>query len=127
MAAALGLTTLFTFLYPAIRFLSPAKSVGSGEKVTISKRDLQGVSSMDLIVNNTPVVLINRGGQGVVALSRVCTHLGCLVVYSDSREKLVCPCHAAEFNLEGKVLAGPAPRALESINVTLEGDQIIIG
>lgn len=127
IVAALGLTTLFAFIYPAIRFLSPVRNVGSGEKVSIRKRDLQGVSSMDITVNNTPVVLINRGGQGIVALSRVCTHLGCLVVYSESRGKLVCPCHAAEFNLEGKVLAGPAPRALESIDVTIDGDQIIIG
>jgi len=127
MAAALGLTSLFAFIYPAIRFLSPSLSLESGEKVKISKRDLKGVSSMAITVNNSPVVVINRGALGVIALSRVCTHLGCLVVYSESRGKLVCPCHAAEFNLEGKVLAGPAPRALETVAVTIEGDSIIIG
>ena len=127
VAAALGLTSLFAFVYPAIRFLSPSSIMESGEKVKINKRDLKGASSMDITVNSTPVVVINRGALGIVALSRVCTHLGCLVAYSESRGKLVCPCHAAEFNLDGKVLAGPAPRALEPVAVTIEGDSIIIG
>jgi len=127
MAAAFGLTSLFAFIYPAIRFLSPFSIMKSGEKVKISKRDLQKVSSMDITVNNVPVVVINRGALGIVALSRVCTHLGCLVVYSESRKKLICPCHAAEFNVEGNVLAGPAPRPLEPLAVNIEGDSIIIG
>ncbi len=50
--------------------------------------------------------LIHRGGQ-VRALSRVCTHMGCLLRFSADEPAFVCPCHGAEFNLHGDLRYGP--------------------
>jgi len=50
--------------------------------------------------------LINRGGR-VRALSRVCTHMGCLLRFSADEPAFVCPCHGAEFNLHGDLRYGP--------------------
>lgn len=50
--------------------------------------------------------LINRHGQ-VRALSRVCTHMGCLLRSSADEQAFVCPCHGAEFNLRGDLRYGP--------------------
>ncbi len=50
--------------------------------------------------------LINRGGQ-IHALSRVCTHMGCLLRFSSDEQAFVCPCHGAEFNLHGDLRYGP--------------------
>ena len=44
-----------------------------------------------------------RDGQSVRALSRVCTHMGCLLRYNASERELDCPCHGAVFDLQGKV------------------------
>lgn len=50
--------------------------------------------------------LINRGGK-IRALSRICTHMGCLLNYSGDEQAFICPCHGAEFNLYGRLRYGP--------------------
>jgi cytochrome b6-f complex iron-sulfur subunit len=60
-------------------------------------------------------VAIFRDAQGVFAVSRVCTHLGCLVkVGSDGFQ---CPCHGSRFAPDGSVVKGPAPKALSWLAV----------
>jgi nitrite reductase/ring-hydroxylating ferredoxin subunit len=45
--------------------------------------------------------LIHRHGQ-LQALSRICTHLGCALRVNRAEGVLVCPCHGAEFDLQGR-------------------------
>ena len=59
--------------------------------------------------------------------SRVCTHLGCLVNYNGEEKRFICPCHAANFNLEGNVISGPAPKPLVRYPVLVKGENIVIG
>jgi nitrite reductase/ring-hydroxylating ferredoxin subunit len=60
-----------------------------------------------------------------VAFSRRCTHLSCPVEYQPNQQRLYCPCHNGAFSLEdGRVLQGPPPRALPSIQLDVVGDQI---
>ncbi|HLJ69048.1 MAG TPA: Rieske 2Fe-2S domain-containing protein [Chloroflexota bacterium] len=47
--------------------------------------------------------LMNTKGT-IVARSRMCTHLGCALDFHHTGQKLVCPCHGAEFNLQGDML-----------------------
>ena len=53
--------------------------------------------------------------------------LGCLVGYDKFNSKLVCPCHAGEFDLEGNVLTGPATKALLRYPLKITSDEITIG
>lgn len=46
-------------------------------------------------------------------ISLACTHQGCIVDEKDG--KYVCPCHGAEFDMEGRVIKGPAKRDLEAL------------
>ena len=55
------------------------------------------------------------------------THLGCLVGYDSFNNKLVCPCHAGEFDLEGNVLSGPATKSLKRYPLKISSKQITIG
>ncbi len=57
-----------------------------------------------------PILLINIDGTAFRALSAICTHLGCRV--RTSGNFLRCPCHGSTYDLDGKVVRGPAPRAL---------------
>ncbi len=50
------------------------------------------------------------GPEGIAAVSLVCTHLGCIV--KETTDGFGCPCHGSKFAPDGKVIAGPAPRAL---------------
>ena len=50
---------------------------------------------------------------GVLALFKVCTHLGCLYEWIDVTSRFECPCHGSKFALNGDYLAGPARRSLD--------------
>ena len=125
--AFLGTTTLVSFFYPASKFLIPPKRKAEDTALVISKEEIPPGTAKEIIYNETPVVIINRLGSGFIALSRVCTHLGCLVGYDKFNSKLVCPCHAGEFDLEGNVLSGPATKPLLRYPLKITSDQITIG
>jgi len=125
--AFLGTTTLISFVYPASKFLVRPKSSVPDAPLTINKNEIPTGTAKEIVFNETPLVVINRRGSGFIALSRVCTHLGCLVGYDKFNNKLVCPCHAGEFDLEGRVLSGPATKPLLRYPLKVAADQITIG
>ena len=125
--AFLGTTTLISFVYPASKFLVPPKSSAKDAQVTLDKDQIPTGTAKEVIYNDVPLVIINRRGSGFIALSRVCTHLGCLVGYDSFNNKLVCPCHAGEFDLEGNVLSGPATKSLKRYPLKISSKQITIG
>lgn len=54
----------------------------------------------------------DRDGR-VHALSSVCTHQGCQVAFNTLERSWDCPCHGSRFDIDGRVLDGPATRPLE--------------
>jgi cytochrome b6-f complex iron-sulfur subunit len=56
---------------------------------------------------------IARTDEGLVALYKVCTHLGCLYAWRDQEGKFICPCHGSQFEYDGTYIRGPAPRSLD--------------
>lgn len=57
---------------------------------------------------------VHRDDQGALhAVSAVCTHLGCLVAFSNAERTWECPCHGSWFGIGGEVLQGPALHPLE--------------
>jgi thiosulfate dehydrogenase [quinone] large subunit len=70
-----------------------------------------------------PGVLVHLT-SGYVAYSAICTHEGCEVGYSASRQLLGCPCHGALFDpsSNGAVVRGPARRPLATISITVTPD-----
>ncbi len=51
--------------------------------------------------------------SGMNVLYKICTHLGCIYPWSDASGIFACPCHGSQFQLDGKYIAGPAPRDLD--------------
>lgn len=65
-------------------------------------------------VNNPGLKLwLTRPEAGVLAIYKVCTHLGCLYGWSDQDGKFICPCHGSQFQYDGTYILGPAPRSLD--------------
>ena len=70
-----------------------------------------------------------RAAGGVLAFSAICTHQACEVKTWIAKEKaLICFCHSTKFlPLEaGKVESGPAARALPTIPLKLEEDELVL-
>ena len=63
-----------------------------------------------------------QGKQGLMAIYKVCTHLGCLYKFEPSTVRFECPCHGSKFHQDGtKILQeGPAPRGLDRFIVELK-------
>lgn len=70
-----------------------------------------------------PVYVLATDRGRWVALSPICTHLGCTVEIQGSR--IVCPCHGSTYDREGRVLQGPAERALARYPVTVSDDGVL--
>ena len=61
--------------------------------------------------------------MGLVAYSKVCTHLGCPVgLYEQQLQLLVCPCHQSSFDVTNGALPnfGPAPRPLPQLPLYID-------
>ncbi len=125
--AAIGLTTLAAFLYPLVKYFSPPQEETGNRQFVLGKKEIPLDGSVNIVFNNTPCVVINRADKGYIALSRVCTHLGCLVDYQQAQKRLLCPCHGGTYDLSGNVTSGPPPKPLKQFPLKVEGDSIIIG
>ncbi len=63
-----------------------------------------------------------EGKQQIFALSTVCTHLGCITLWEESRRRFKCPCHGSGFRPDGVNFEGPAPRPLERFAIRIADD-----
>src|SRR5581483_6140850 len=67
------------------------------------------------------------GNGQVVAFGPQCTHLGCAYHWDEGKTEFVCPCHSSIFSIDGKVVAGPAPRPLDRYESRVEGNKLKLG
>ncbi len=58
--------------------------------------------------------------SGVLAIYKVCTHLGCLYKWVPSNDRFECPCHGSKYQRDGTWIEGPAPRTLDRFIVSVE-------
>ncbi len=62
--------------------------------------------------------------QSIVAVNPTCTHNGCITPWNAQSKQFVCPCHGASFDDSGKVLQGPADKALASYSIEVKDGKI---
>ena len=65
-------------------------------------------------------IWLSNTDQGIVALYKVCTHLGCLYKWVDANGRFECPCHGSKYEVTGKYIEGPAPRSLDRFAMTIQ-------
>lgn len=70
-------------------------------------------------VNEGKFWAVRTQDNAVLALYRVCPHLGCFYNWQGSEQKFICPCHGSQFQLNGTYIQGPAPRSADRFVVRL--------
>jgi ubiquinol-cytochrome c reductase iron-sulfur subunit len=71
----------------------------------------------------------NWGVQGILCYSKICTHVGCPIsLWEQETHHLLCPCHQSTFDLadNGKVIFGPAARALPQLHLGVDKEGYLI-
>ncbi|MFV0433087.1 MAG: Rieske 2Fe-2S domain-containing protein [Leucobacter sp.] len=67
--------------------------------------------------------------DGIVAYSKVCTHVGCPVaLYEQHTHHLLCPCHQSQFDVadHAKVVFGPAKRPLPQLPIAVDSEGYLV-
>lgn len=120
--------TFIAFLYPIISYLLPTKQTEVIIKKTTAAKlgQLAPNTSKIFKFGNYPGILINTSGGELRAFSAICTHLTCTVIYESDTGTILCPCHNGRFDLSGNVISGPPPAPLESYNVEISGEDIVV-
>lgn len=113
--------------WPIFRFLAPPGGAGAGEKVSVPRSVVKAGAAHLFQYRGRPAALLQPRPGEYVALSAVCTHLGCVVQWQEAKGEFLCPCHGGRFSATGTVIAGPPPRPLEILPVAVAGDQLQVG
>lgn len=69
------------------------------------------------------------GVDGLVAYSKICTHVGCPVaLYERQTHHLLCPCHQSTFDMTNdcEVIFGPAKRPLPQLPIEVDDEGYVV-
>jgi cytochrome b6-f complex iron-sulfur subunit len=113
-------STILSYLRPMV---APASQDGP---VAVAAASQVPVGDGQVVpFQGTTAIVIHRE-QDWVAFSAVCTHAGCIVRWDKAQRRILCPCHAGVFDVEGNVVSGPPPRPLRRYRVKVQGDKIML-
>jgi cytochrome b6-f complex iron-sulfur subunit len=105
-----------TYLFSLPRFkegeFGGVITVGTVENLPDVNQPPDNYAKTKFWLSNTP--------EGLVALYKVCTHLGCLYNWNNQEIKYICPCHGSQFEKVGEYILGPAPRDLDQFVIRIE-------
>ncbi|MDF7806715.1 Rieske 2Fe-2S domain-containing protein [Pontiellaceae bacterium B12219] len=106
------------------KYMFPVVSYGTPQKFLVPVADLPDVGD-ELIFEDMKVVLRRQSESEIAAISLVCTHLGCTVNRVETGFQ--CPCHGSQYDTDGLVVGGPAPKTLAWLEIkSVPGGQLEI-
>ena len=105
--------------------------LGSAAKIelgtpTLFKAAIERKTGWIVNQEDLSVFVLTDDGREFIAMSNVCTHLGCRVRWISEQGQFFCPCHNAVFDKQGEVVSGPPPSPLDRYQVKVEDGQIEI-
>jgi glycine/D-amino acid oxidase-like deaminating enzyme/nitrite reductase/ring-hydroxylating ferredoxin subunit len=85
-----------------------------GDRLKGAKREHLAPGEGSIVDSGRGRVAMHKAQDGSVhTLSAICTHMGCLVNWNAAEQSWDCPCHGSRFAADGKVIHGPAVKALK--------------
>ena len=109
----------------------PTLAPNSSNQVTLTYAQFPslmstGGSAVVDVQGQFPLAVVRTADATATALSATCTHAGCIVDYDGAAKALHCPCHNADFDLQGNVLRGPTSIPLPVYKATPAADGIVV-
>ena len=133
ISAGMGIPAIAYIIGPALQRNKAAEWIrlGSTSKIelgnpTLFKAKIQRQTGWISDEEEIAVFAITDNGRDFVAMSNICTHLGCRVRWIAEKGQFLCPCHNAVFDREGNVVSGPPPAPLNRYEVKVEDDQLFV-
>ena len=122
-AGALGVGAIGATI-TTLRFIEPTVLYEQDKRITVGPPEEIAVGTV-LVLANGHVFLL-RTVAGFIALSTVCTHLGCIVRQDPETNGFACPCHGSRFYAAGTVRLGPADRPLRRHAISVERGLLVV-
>ncbi len=133
ITAGLAIPAIAYIVGPALQRQKESEwiTLGSTSKVelgtpTLFKAKVQQQTGWIVNESELSFYVLTEDGRDYVAMSNICTHLGCRVRWIAEEDRFFCPCHNAVFDKDGNVVDGPPPRPLDRYEVRVENDQIFV-
>jgi cytochrome b6-f complex iron-sulfur subunit len=119
-AAAMGgmASLIFRYLYPNVNF-EPKMEFVAGSTDNYD-------NGVDERWKNSFGVWMMKSEGKLVALSNICTHLGCIPNWLPAELKFKCPCHGSGYYMTGINFEGPAPRPLERYKIFINAEGLVV-
>lgn len=105
--------------------LGPTSKVELGNP-TLFKTTVESQTGWIVSEEEVSIYVLTEDGRNYIALSNICTHLGCRVRWITDQGQYFCPCHNAAFDKTGLVVSGPPPSPLDRYETKVEDDQLYI-
>ena len=67
------------------------------------------------VISDKSIYVVKKASGEISVMTAICSHLGCSVKYTESTKQFKCPCHNGTFTSEGKLVSGPPPRDLDTL------------
>ena len=113
--------------WPVYRYLAPRPAKTTAARVDIPEKDVPEGEAKFFDFGGASAVLVRKRGGDLIALSAVCTHLGCIVQWEKNKQDFLCPCHGGLYTAEGTVISGPPPKPLTKLPFTVTNGIITVG
>ncbi|MGE5250901.1 MAG: ubiquinol-cytochrome c reductase iron-sulfur subunit [Bacteroidota bacterium] len=132
IGASIGLPAIGYIVGPALKQTTETWiRLGSVKKVeldnpTLFKATIETQTGWIDTQEEISAYVLTENGEDFVALSNICTHLGCRVRWIAADGKFYCPCHNGVFAKDGSVVSGPPPRPLDRFETKVEDGTLYI-
>ena len=120
---------LASVLYPVARYLVPppaGESSASSVILPFAPDEISPNSALAFRFGSQPGLLVRTESGELRAFSAICTHLQCTVQYRKDISHIWCACHNGHFDLTGRNIEGPPPRPLDTFEVNVRGEEIVV-
>lgn len=122
----LGIIAGIEFTGLTLHYLVDRKDSDENEKLFEAGLVTQFPNKSVTPFRNGHFYLVRLEDGGFIAMSIICSHLGCSIMWDEKKNLFICPCHSSKFSLGGDVINPPAPRPLDFYEIEINDGKLFI-